>query len=159
MHLIPPPHTTPSFAKSAIPLLLTIKPSRVALTVIVVLHLLALYALSLAAISPLFVAGLGVLVIASGVYNINHELRSRQLIWRAGDHWIINDDPDQPRTAQLKAIDFLSRWLVIITLREDNHKSVHLVIPFDSVDSNTFRLFRVRLRLEGHALLNPQDEQ
>lgn len=159
MHLTQTPRTTPSFAKSAIPLLLKIKPSRIALATIAVLHILALFALALADIPRLFEVVTVALVAISFFYNTRKELKHRQLIWRAGDHWIINDDPDQPRTCRLKAIDFLSRWLVIITLREDkNKRQLCLVIPFDSVDANTFRLFRVRLRLEGHALLNPYDD-
>ena len=54
MHLTQTPRTTPSFAKSAIPLLLKIKPSRIALATIAVLHILALFALALADIPRLF---------------------------------------------------------------------------------------------------------
>lgn len=157
MHLTPPPPTTPSFAKSAIPLHLSLKPSRVYVLCIVLIHLLAVVATFISAIPLLIKLIICAVVTFSLVYNIKDALTQQRLIWRAGNHWIIDNDPQPSARAQLTAIDFLSRWLVIITLKEDRKRKQRYVIPFDAVTADSYRLLRVRLRIEGHGLLNPED--
>lgn len=157
MHLTPPPPTTPSFAKSAIPLHLSLKPSHTYILCILFIHSLALIATGISAIPLLIKLIIGLAVIVSLGYNINDSLTRHRLIWRAGNHWVIDDDPMQSGRAQLTAIDFLSRWLVIITLKDDQKRRQRYVIPFDALSTNSYRLLRVRLRIEGHGLLNPDD--
>ena len=57
---------------------------------------------------------------------------------------------------RLKGIDFFSRWLVILTLRTASGRNAKYVIPCDALSENTFRLLRVRLRIEGFTMLNPE---
>ena len=138
MRLTPPPPTTPSFEKSAIPLLLTVKPSRAYISAIVALHCLAVAALVMADIPAVIEFTLTVLVVVSLIYNLHQETQNRPL-----------------QAATLHSVDFVSRWLVIITLKPAEARRQRLVIPFDSVGKDSYRLFRVRLRIEAHSLLNP----
>lgn len=157
MNLTPHQSTTPSFAKSAIPLSLTLRPSRLYLTGILALHILAFVAVSLAAIPVALKIIIAILVAASLGYNGSIALKHTQLIWRAGNVWLI-ETQDNQHTAHLNSINFLSRWLVIISLQVENQRLQKFIIPFDAVNTDSFRLLRVRLRIEGHAILNPEDE-
>ena len=155
MHLTPPPPTTPSFEKSAIPLLLNVEPSRLFITAIIFLHGLAVVAIVTAEIPDWLEFLLTVLVTISLIYNLHQETRTTKLIWRAGNQWNIQPDSNHSNKAELHSIDFHSRWLVVITLKPVDKRKQRLVIPFDSVPKDSYRLFRVRLRIEGHSLLNP----
>ncbi len=155
MRLTPPPPTTPSFEKSAIPLLLTVKPSPLFLSAIVVLHCLAVAALVIADIPPAIEFAVTVLVVISLIYNLHQETRTTKLIWRAGGRWSLEQQGSRANNATLHSVDFMSRWLVIITLQPNDARRQRLVIPFDSVRKDSYRLFRVRLRIEAHSLLNP----
>ncbi|MEM7258616.1 MAG: protein YgfX [Pseudomonadota bacterium] len=102
------------------------------------------------------------LVLVSLAYNLYVSVRARQIIWHAGNRWTLkNTSTRQPQPdyfhATLTSVDFLSRWLVIITLKADKKRAERVVIPFDSMDKDSYRLFRVRLRIEGHGLINPND--
>ena len=69
---------------------------------------------------------------------------------------IRSTDNSKPVAAELKSIDFFSRWLVILTLHTEAGRNEKYVIACDSLSENTFRLLRVRLRIEGFILLNPE---
>jgi hypothetical protein len=116
--------------------LLTVKPSRAYISAIVALHCLAVAALVMADIPAVIEFTLTVLVVVSLIYNLHQQNRPLQ-------------------AATLHSVDFVSRWLVIITLKPAEARRQRLVIPFDSVGKDSYRLFRVRLRIEAHSLLNP----
>lgn len=162
MNLTPHRHTNPSFEKSAIPLSLNIKPSPVYLTSVVAFHLLALVAAASVAIPQSITTILALLTIISLVINLMMSTRTRRMTWHAGDRWTLITDShtrtDQKYSeAKLTSVDFLSRWLVILTLQHHNLNSERLVIPFDSMPKDRYRLLRVRLRIEAQRLLNPTD--
>lgn len=159
MNLTPPPATTPSFERSAIPLLLALKSSRIYLAAIVIAHALAGVAMILAAINSWVQAGVIFLVAVSLWFNIHHHRKPVQLVWRAGNRWFTEGANGSTETAKLTAIDFFSRWLVIISLRSENQRTQRHVIVFDALSEDTFRLFRVRLRIEGFALLNQNEDK
>lgn len=99
------------------------------------------------------------LIAVSALYNHHQDSRPQALIWRAGKRWVIEaTDPQTDTTAELHRIDFLSRWLVILTLRRQTGRTVKFVIPYDALSKDTFRLLRVRLRIEGYFLLNPDKD-
>ncbi len=162
----PPPDTTPSFERSAKPLLLALKPSQAVRWFLIAAHVLAVVAVVISAIPLAVKALLDLLVAASLIYHLKQNAKATQLVWRTGNRWFINDEQ---LPAELVAINFFSRWLVIISLRqaapnEETHllaklwRSQKFLIPFDALDADTFRLLRVRLRIEGFEVLNPQDE-
>jgi len=165
MNRTPPPATTPSFEKSAKPLLLALKPSRSWFIFLLALHTLAAIAIVIAAI-PLPIKLLLLLsAIASLIYHLKQQSVKTQLVWRNGNRWFVDDEQSH---RELRAIDFFSRWLVIFSLSGAHSGNSYLrriftakrkyVIPFDAVDEDTFRLLRVRLRIEGYELLNPPEE-
>lgn len=128
------------------------------------LHCLCVVALFLTAIPFLIKLLLGLLVVASFVYQQHQHHNQSQLVWRSGNRWFVDDDE---HVYELTAIDFFSRWLVILSLSPaaDNAGFIEklrsrrkFVILFDSVPEDTFRLLRVRLRVEGFELLNPAED-
>jgi len=138
--------------------LLALKPSKFYLAAIAIVHALACVALYLTAVNFLLKTVILALVLASMWLNIQQNLNPAQLVWRSGNRWFIdcvNGDSDR---AELHGIDFFSRWLVIISLRIKGRRSQRHIIVFDALSANTFRLFRVRLRVEGFALLNPDQQ-
>ncbi len=165
-----------SFEKSAIPLFLALKPSRILRTLTATCHLLAIIAVFLSTVPLLVQLILSVAITLSLYYNHRQDSREQFLIWRAGNRWLIEtarpaltaayDEAHQDisgagtstgtSTAELKGIDFFSRWLVILTLRTATGHNEKYVIPCDALSENTFRLLRVRLRIEGFTLLNPE---
>jgi len=162
----PPTDTSQSFEKSAIPLVLALKPSRILQTMSVSCHLLAVIAVFIANI-PLAaqLTSTAVIVISLG-YNYRQDSKSQLLIWRAGNRWVIEGDStalpansinsQTSLAAELHSIDFFSMYLVILTLRTETERREKFVIPYDALTENTFRLLRVRLRIEGFTLLNPE---
>ncbi len=155
MSLIPPPDTTPSFERSAIPLLLALRPSRVYLATIVVVHALSIAAVLIATIAIWLQLALCALVLISLTINLRHHYRPVQIIWRTGNRWFINDSPD---AAALHSLDFVSRWLIVLTLTQKNRRHQKVIIAFDALPDDIFRLLRVRLKIEGFAILNPSDD-
>lgn len=168
-----PATTSQSFEKSAIPLFLALKPSRILRTLTVSCHLLAVIAVFLSTVPLLVQLTLCIAITISLCYNHRQDSREQFLIWRAGNRWVIEiaptaayDEADQDTgstdtatdtaTAELKSIDFFSRWLVILTLRTATGRSAKYVIAFDALSENTFRLLRVRLRIEGFTMLHPE---
>ena len=166
MSRTPPPATTPSFERSAKPLLLALKPSAVWFLFLLVLHLLAIVAIVIAAIPLAAKILLTLCILARFVLHSKQHRQEVQLVWRTGNRWFINDSQ---KPAELFAINFFSRHLVILSLLSEASEAGRFtphffarkrkfVIPFDSLDKETFRLLRVRLRIEGHELLNPAEE-
>ena len=128
------------------------------------LHILCIAALFLTAIALWIKLLLAILIVISFIYQ-QHQLNNQpQLVWRSGNRWFVDDEQ---RPFELKAIDFFSRWLVILSLTPIDQNAGLIkrlrsrrkfVIPFDSLPEDTFRLLRVRLRIEGFELLNPTED-
>jgi len=103
--------TTRSFEKSANPLSLTLRPSRLYCIALITLHLLAAAA-TLTALLPTWLYAILLTAVALSLYyNLHQQQTQPQLIWRTGDRWLIQHR-DQVEDATLHGIDFYSRWLV-----------------------------------------------
>lgn len=144
--------------------MLALKPSSSWQLFIVVLHILCVAAILITAIPAWVKILFAVVVVASFVYQQKQHTVLSQLIWRNGNRWFVNDEQTP---CELTSINFFSRWLVILSLcpaKDDAglvariKKTRKFIIPFDSLDENTFRLLRVRLRIEGFELLNPAED-
>ncbi len=159
----PPPATTPSFEKSAKPLLLALKPSRCWQWFLYLLHALCVVAVVISSIPGWSKALLLCLVAISFIYQHRQHQRLSQLVWRNGNRWFVDDEQTR---YELASIDFFSRWLVILSVTPADstgwyqrlRRTRKFMILFDSVDDDTFRLLRVRLRIEGFELLNPFED-
>ena len=126
--------------------------------------MLCLVAVFIAAIPVWVKLLLALVVIASFVYQQQQRSVLSQLVWRSGNRWFVDNEQ---KVCELTSINFFSRWLVILSLSPADDASGLIaklkhtrkfVIPFDSLDENTFRLLRVRLHIEGFELLNPVDD-
>ena len=106
-----------------------------------------------------------VVVAASLLFHLKQQAITPQLVWRNANRWFVNDEQS---AVELSSINFFSQWLVIISLSRAKESTKGLsgrfnrtrkfVIPFDSLNKESFRLLRVRLRIEGYELLNPPAE-
>ena len=163
---IPPPPTTPSFEKSAKPLLLALEPSRSWFVLLVVLHMLCVVAVFIAAIATWIKLALVAVIATSFVYHYKLHINPAHLVWRNGNRWFVND---VDAVWELSSIGFFSRWLIILSLTPINpdkqgfiaryQRTKKFIIPFDALDEERFRLLRVRLKIEGFELLNPVEEE
>ncbi len=126
------------------------------------LHGLCVLAILIAAIAVWVKMLLIIAVAASLLFQLKQHAITPQLTWRNANRWFVNDEQS---AVELSSIDFFSQWLVIISLsgKKDEaaglpgrlHRTRKFIIPFDSLNTETFRLLRVRLRIEGYELLNP----
>ena len=135
-----------------------------------VLHGLCIAALFIAAIPVWVKLLLAIVIAASLVYHLKQQAIAPQLIWRNANRWFVDDEQ---AAVELSSINFFSQWLVIISLSEGKdgarkkgsaavfgrfNRTRKFIIPFDSLTKESFRLLRVRLRIEGYELLNPPAE-
>ena len=121
--------------------MLELRPSKVWLAFLGALHLLALLAITIAAIPSIIKGVLVIAVLVSLIFHLKYYSRPVQLVWRTGNRWFINDDQ---HPAELHAVNFFSRWLVILTLLTGPTTTTGLthlfkarrkfIIPFDSLD-------------------------
>jgi len=110
---------------------------------------------------------LAIVIVASLVYHLKQQAIAPQLVWRNANRWFVDDEQ---AAVELCSINFFSQWLVIISLSERKdgarkkdsaalfgrfNRTRKFIIPFDSLTKESFRLLRVRLRIEGYDLLNP----
>ncbi|OED36676.1 hypothetical protein AB833_26365 [Chromatiales bacterium (ex Bugula neritina AB1)] len=126
------------------------------LAAVIAAHVFAVVAVMIAAVPLWLQSTLCALAGLSLYVNIRHHCKALQIVWRSGDHWFINDDTS---AAALHSIDFFSRWLVILTLTQSTHSKRKVIVVYDALDSDVFRLLRVRLKIEGYSLLNPAEEE
>ena len=143
--------------------MLNLRRSRLTTAAVIGLHLFAVAAIIAAAIALWIKLVTALLILASLLYNLHANRIKQTLVWHKDDHWHITRGDDIVQHANLSRIDFFSRWLVIITLicpaRSRLRKLQKFVIPADSLDANTFRLLRVRLRIEAIPMLQAPPER
>lgn len=72
--------------------------------------------------------------------------RITQVVWQAGGEWVVETADSAQRTMRLAPLGYVSAYAVILRLR-DERTARTLVLLADSLDAETFRRLRVRLRL------------
>lgn len=76
----------------------------------------------------------------------------KRIVWQSGNNWLLTTG-DVTSKAVLLPETLVSFWLVILLFRfEDGRRCSVLICP-DSVHPDVFRRLRVRLKLEGEALV------
>ncbi len=142
--------------------MLNLERSRITGLAIIGLHLLAALAIISADLALWIKLTSLPLIAASLYYNLRAERAIASLVWHKGDRWHIRHRAQPIRRARLSRIDFFSRWLVIVTLdcpaRPRWRRLEKFVIAADSLDADTFRLLRVRLRIEAIPMLQSPPE-
>lgn len=148
--------SSPAFA---LPHRIEFKPSRILLTLLAVLHLVA-------AFQVLFVLTLGLVIesslvtlIGAGFYLVlrqhgylNRPQDIKTLIWKDKELWVLETGDGQSLFAELMADSFYSRFLIILNFsyQGNDHGSRRrksIVLLPDSMGSEQYRNLRARLRL------------
>jgi len=148
--------------KYANPLNIDLKPSKIALVVVVMVHLGAITALLCASLPIIVKLMLVVLTLASGLYSLcriswnvlpaycRRCVPTITSVCWGDEFWYLQQDNDAELVAQLQSTSYVSRWLVVVNLKakELPWYSRHISLLFlpDNIDREIFRRLRVRLR-------------
>ena len=150
-----------SFRKYATPLELTLKPSSIATwlySFIVVLTLLLIFFLPVA-------LGLQVLLLVSVVAGFVGILLNewqclfkqsiKRIRWQEGNEWQLEYLANDKDEARLLGDSVNFSYLVILNFKVEGRRRIRSVSIFkDSLDSDTFRRLRVRLRVDASDIEN-----
>ena len=123
---------------------LDLVPSRIVLVSLVACHLLALIAIVLLVLPPVYKFGLGGLIVISLIHTyeratgIHKRSFIREIYW-GDDGWLLRTAAGESRPAQLSAA-YVYTWLVILRFNSDT-----VVIAPDSSDVAQVRRLRMRL--------------
>jgi len=139
----------------ASPLILEFKHSRVIQLYLISIHFLAILSLLLSALMPYQKAIVLIFIVVSFLYQKNKLFRYKKLLWSKENDWVIFDDLDNGVNVRLTPLSFSSSWLVILALRTENNKAVNLLVPYDALSEESFRLLKVKLTILKPAELKP----
>ena len=127
---------------------LTLRPSKILLTLIVILHTLAfasvLYKVYVHIIVNIF---LGVLIVASFYYyrGVYRQLSTlQQLKYRADGMWILGFK-DKPLLVSLQPDYMVTEWLIVLHFKVGAYKSIRLPIFYDMLPAMLFKKLRIVL--------------
>lgn len=145
-----------SSKKYAAPLILERRRSRLQAAVVIVVHGLALALLPTLTLpvwvtAPLAVAVLLSLTIILREHVLLNSKRSIcRLVWDADEHWTIYFTHGVSVPARLLPGSFVHHSLVVLIFALETKRRRHaLVLTRDSLDADTFRRLRVRLKIES----------
>ena len=96
-----------------------------------------------------------IFIVVSFLYQKNKLFRYKKLLWSKENDWVIFDDLDNGVNVRLTPLSFSSSWLVILALRTENNKAVNLLVPYDALSEESFRLLKVKLTILKPAELKP----
>lgn len=141
----------------AAPLRLEPRRSRRLLSMILAAHTGGLAVAFLANIPGLLRLALGLWVVPSAFIAVRRHLGGRsvrQAIWEVDGGWSLIRADGLRVTAQLLPETYLSPWLVVLRFRGCgvSWRPVLVLLP-DSLDSETFRRLRVRMRLHRTSMV------
>ena len=131
----------------ASPLTLEFKRSNVVLFYLSGIHTLAVIALLLSTISILLIVIVLVLLFISFVYQKSRLFQYKKVIWQQENDWVLFDSSGNETNAHLTSLSFSCSWLVILVLRDDNKKSINLLVPFDALNKESFRQLKVKITI------------
>ena len=146
-----PTATNQSFEKSAIPLLLALKPSRARRIVTVFCHFAAILAVFLANL-PL---ALQLLISAVIVYSLHHNYRSdgqsQRVIWRSGNRWVIEESVFITHHTSNDLTDHLTEDLIDYVADGNDHPTYKQTLnatsanktPAKNYESTAAELYRI----------------
>jgi len=148
--------------KYASPLLLELRPSKIALVVTLFMHGGGILLLTFTTLSTMCKLALAMAVVGSFGYSL------MRLGWLTTEHallqwvtayqsacwhdtqWVLQDIRGVEQNARLLPSSFVHRWLTVVNLQVAElpwyRRHVSLLILPDNIDQETFRRLRVRLR-------------
>ena len=88
-----------------------------------------------------------IFVVVSFLYQKNKLYRYKKLLWLKENDWVIFDALENEINVRLSSLSFSSSWLVILALRTEDNKAINLLVPFDALNKESFRLLKVKLTI------------
>ena len=131
----------------ASPLILEFNNSRIIQLYLISIHLLATLSLLLSALMPYQKVIVIIFVVVSFLYQKNKLYRYKKLLWLKENDWVIFDALENEINVRLSSLSFSSSWLVILALRTEDNKAINLLVPFDALNKESFRLLKVKLTI------------
>lgn len=113
------------------------------------LHGLALCAALAAALPPMLIAALVLLVLASAYASVYQVCWWRCVQWRADDSWWVGPTPDALRRATLLPASVVTPWGCVLQLRCERDGQRVSVLLTGNAAGHPLRRVRVRMRAGG----------
>lgn len=139
--------------KYAAPLRLEPHTSKILLRLLLFAHVGALLLCLLPGFAPLIRLVIVLSVCSSWLLVVRRFYSGRPFKWLQWDEtgiWVLCRHDGRQRDAELLPDSYLSPYLIILNLRFlDGSRCPSQLLLWDSLDKDTFRRLRVRLRLEG----------
>ena len=132
----------------ATPLQLDIRSSRqsiVLLTIIVLFVVISLLLVSLAMYFKFLFLMFFLFFTFLSYKNINNE---KTVVWKEGNEWELVE-AGVSQSASLLADSFISQWVSILNFKLQNNKIKTVLVFSDAIQSQQYRMLRVRLKVEG----------
>lgn len=146
-----------SSTKYVQPLRLNPKPSRILITLLTVGHLGAvavLFPLDLPLVIKITAA---VVLLVSLIIAVRKqpgrtgEGGVQTLIWKADGDWVLGTAEGESLNATLHESTYVHPWLVVLNFRQENKRGLlSFTLAPDTLDRETFRELRVRLKVSGN---------
>ena len=130
------------------------KSSRLFLSILFVLHILALLTIGLSNINVIFKLLLGLLLLISGYYffyyvGLQHASKTIVKCLHQNDEWILFDRSGKEYVVQLSSDTLITPFLIILNFRVISNKKHKSIVLFkDSLPTNIFRQLQVLLHLK-----------
>lgn len=110
-------------------------------------HALAIVAVIFSSLSLVISMLIISMISLSFLYQKKYQNKVKKMVWLSGKEMALHYQYDEAVSAQLSTLSFSIAWLVILVLRTERDKLVSVLIPFDSLDAESFRLLKVRLTI------------
>ena len=148
-----------SSSKFAIPLRFELRPSLMAASVLVIVHVGAIGSVFILPVPVLLKLIIVVLVLASLWRTLNQVLLKqraaiRQFVWGADADWTLIAGDGQAIAAKLLPSSYVQPWMTVLNFDVGQRfRSYSVVLLPDAIDPEMFRRLRVRLTLVKYSLL------
>lgn len=131
----------------ASPLTLDLVSSKFLASYLISIHSLAIFAAFYAAI-PVAIKFLCFLFISIYfIYQWRRRFLTKKMIWMSANEWLVFDHQGKPNELRLSSLSLLTSWLVILVFKKNDAKKQLVLIPYDSLNKDAFRLLKVRLSI------------
>lgn len=129
--------------------LLTLEPKASALLnyYLVIVHLLALFAVWYANINLLLAVLLTFFIVIEFSYLKFKSYGNRKIIWLQNNSWKVYADVESYDEACLTPWSFLSSWLIILVFKTHQGKVISILLPYDTLGKESFRRLKLRLMI------------
>ncbi len=148
-----------SLSKSATPLRVKLHPSRIAASMLTVVHTIAIVLVSILPVAVLLKLTIIVLVLVSLWRTLNQVLLKQrtavhQFVWGVDGDWTLIASDGQAKKAKLLPSSYVQSWMTVLNFDVGQRfRPYSVVLLPDVIDPEIFRRLRVRLTLVKYSLL------